>query len=217
MNRNYSEYFESVTDFFDNNFKLFIIAFLVAVVIEIIIFAIRARKVGFEHDSLYISIMTNILVIIGIFILSCLVVAIYNYFKTLEWNIVSEYIKILDKAQYVFFIVGVIGGGILGWLLAFNKFEWDEGPSILFATLFAFIGLLGLLLIAFIALILIKVLINLFIITFFIFIELFTLGLIIVKENWIYIVLCIGIQCVIFGAYLSLKNYILSFKKNIVD
>ena len=216
MNRNYSEYFESVTDFFDNNFKLVIIAFLVAVVIEIVIFALRAKKVSFEHEKLYVTIITNVVAIIAIFVAACLIVGFFNFLRSQDWAFYRNY-RAFTKGSTFKTIATVVGGilAVAGFILGMGGGGIIVGAIAAVAA--AGLGVLALTIVGFFAYVIIALLLNIIALIGFIFIGFFTSGFIIIKTNWLYIVLCIGVPCAIFGAYLALKNYISSFKENIID
>lgn len=212
------KYFQDVVDFVENNFRWVILAFLVAVVLEIIIFGIRSlkNKKKFEHDNLYTTIISNIVAIIAIYILACLLVGFVNCCKDQDWHFWTNFWNFVKSGTYrtIAIIVGIILG-IVGFILGCSMGGIIIG--VLLALAAPCIGIIALSAVGFLIYVLIAVIIIIFKLIWFIISGFFISLVTICATHWLELVITISTPCAIYGMISALKNYLASFKENVIE
>ena len=212
------KYFQDVVDFVEDKFRWVILTFLVAVVLEIIFFLIRSLKgkKHYEYDNLYTTIISNIVVIIAIYILACLIVGFVNCCKDQDLHFWTNFWGFVKSSKYrtIAIIVGIILG-IVGLVVGIGMGGIIVG--ILIALAASSLGLIALTAVGFLVYVLIAVIIIIFKLIWFIISGFFVSLVTICATHWLELVVTICTPCAIYGMILAFRSYLSSFKENIIE
>ena len=214
------KYFSGVVQFVNNNIFWVFIAFAAAFLIETIIFIIRKIKSGdeFETDAYYVSIATNVVVILGVYILACLGVGLVNCIKDQDWHFWTHFWGFIQSEAYKPIAIGVGSIGAIVMVFVY-KIKFDHGfiVSVILAVLTAAIGVVALTVAGFIIYVLISVLIILLKVLWFVISGFFVSMWGFITNYWIWILSILFVPGIIYGAIKAFINYIKSFKESIID
>ncbi len=216
------KYFQSVVDFVDANLFWVVIAFLAATLVEFAVFLIRkiaGKSYSFETDNFYISVVSNITAMLGIYVLACLCVGLVNCIADQDWHFVSNYYgKFLGSSAYwtiavILFIIGLIAA-FFSTMDTFDGFiEHVIVAALLSALAVAAITfVIGFLIYVIVAFVIIVLKVLWFVVSgFFISIYQFII------KYWIGALVVIITPGIIYGAVCALINYIRSLKDEVFD
>ena len=206
------KYFISVVDFVDKHILWVVGLFLLASIIEFIVFLCIKNGGKFNTDGLFICIVTNLIVTLVLYILACLGVGLVNCLMDQDYHFWSNYLKFLNNGGSIIlvivFIVSVIYFAIK---LALDSVGDFIGAVILAALTTGVAFIAGLLIYIVISLVIIILKVLWFVISGF-FISMFEF----VLKYWKMSILVLLSPGVIYGAGCALVNYIKSFKKEVV-
>lgn len=200
-------YFIDVVNFVDAHILWVVALFLAATIVELIAFLIKKKSGKFDSDVFFVFLVSNLVVIFGLYILACLGVGVVNCLKDQDWNFWSNYKKFLgDGGAILFgvvFVVAMIVHKIkrdIGWIGAAIQGAITTAA----AFLAGYIGYMAISLL----IILLKVL--WFVISGF-FISIFQF----ITKYWKMSVAVLVGPGVIYGAGCALANYARSFKHEV--
>lgn len=207
------KYFISVVNFVDQHILWVVGLFLLASIVELIVFLCKKKGGKFDTDGFFICIATNLTITIGLYILACLGVGLVNCLRDQNYHFWSNYLTFLSNGGIVILGIIFIGSGIfflfkysidsfLGRLIA-------AAVSAALATGVAFIA--GLLIYIVIAIVIIILKVLWFVVSGF-FISIFEF---VVKYWKMSTVVLLG-PGIIYGACCAFANYIRSFKDEVV-
>ena len=208
------KYFIDVVNFVDKHILWVVALFLLACIVEFIVFLFKKRGGNFDADGLFICISTNLVVTIGIYILACLGVGIVNCLKDQNWHFWARYMTFLGNGGYALLGLFFIGIGIyfmiknddadtfLGRLIA-------SALAAAIATVVAFFAGFVIYIVVAIVIIILKVL--WFVVSGF-FLSIFQF----VAKYWIMSIVVLAGPGVIYGASCALVNYVRSFNNEVV-
>ena len=207
------KYFISVVNFVDQHILWVVGLFLLASIVELIVFLCKKKGGKFDTDGFFICIATNLTITIGLYILACLGVGLVNCLRDQDYHFWSNYLTFLSNGGSVLLGIVFIGSGI------FFLFKYDmdsflgrliaAAVSAALATGVAFIA--GLLIYIVIAIVIIILKVLWFVVSGF-FISIFEF---VVKYWEMSTVVLLG-PGVIYGACCAFANYIRSFKNEVV-
>lgn len=207
------KYFISVVNFVDQHILWVVGLFLLASIVELIVFLCKKKGGKFDADGFFICIATNLTITIGLYILACLGVGLVNCLRDQDYHFWSNYLTFLSNGGSVLLGIVFIGSGI------FFLFKYDmdsflgrliaAAVSAALATGVAFIA--GLLIYIVIAIVIIILKVLWFVVSGF-FISIFEF---VVKYWEMSTVVLLG-PGVIYGACCAFANYIRSFKNEVV-
>jgi len=116
------KYFTDVITFVDAHLIWVFFAFFAAVLVELIVFLIKKKaNYGiFSWDNFYITVVSNITVLLGLYVVACLVVGFINCIKDQNWRFWATYTEFLNGgvAPVIFSIVFI--GAIITFLIIFD-------------------------------------------------------------------------------------------------
>ena len=123
------KYFIDVVNFVSDNLIWILIGFFAVSLIELVVFLVKNKGYEKNWDDYYIMVMTNIIVILALYVAACLCVGFVNCLKDQDWNFWSNYIEFLGSSTgttiigFVFVIAAIIGWikfgfGLFGALIA---------------------------------------------------------------------------------------------------
>lgn len=207
------KYFISVVNFVDQHILWVVGLFLLASIVELIVFLCKKKGGKFDTDGFFICIATNLTITIGLYILACLGVGLVNCLRDQDYHFWSNYLTFLGNGGSVILGIVFIGSGI------FFLFKYDMDSflgrliaaaiSAALATGVAFIA--GLLIYIVVAIVIIILKVLWFVVSGF-FISIFEF---VVKYWEMSTVVLLG-PGVIYGACCAFANYIRSFKNEVV-
>ena len=91
------KYFISVVNFVDQHILWVVGLFLLASIVELIVFLCKKKGGKFDTDGFFICIATNLTITLGLYILACLGVGLINCLRDQDYHFWSNYIKFLSK------------------------------------------------------------------------------------------------------------------------
>ena len=207
------KYFISVVNFVDQHILWVVGLFLLASIVELIVFLCKKKGGKFDTDGFFICIATNLTITIGLYILACLGVGLVNCLRDQDYHFWSNYLTFLGNGGSVILGIVFIGSGI------FFLFKYDMDSflgrliaaaiSAALATGVAFIA--GLLIYIVVAIVIIILKVLWFVVSGF-FISIFEF---VVKYWEMSTVVLLG-PGIIYGACCAFANYIRSFKNEVV-
>ena len=214
-------YFQSVVDFVRANLMWVVAAFLLATFVEFIVFLVKKIRSGddFDTNNFYIAIVTNIVVLLGIYVLSCLCVGLVNCIMDQDWHFASNYYgKFLWSGAYwtiatIAFIVALIAAFVLTGD-TFDGFIEHLIASAIAAVLvvLALTFVVGFVIYVIVAFVIIVLKVVFFVVTgFFLSISQF------IVDYWVGAVFALVTPGVIYGCVCALINYIRSLKDEVFD
>lgn len=206
------KYFIEVVNFVDEHILWVVGLFLLACIVEFIVFLCKKKGGKFNNDGFFICIVTNLLIIIGLYILACLGVGIVNCLKDQDYHFWLHYLNFLKKGGVALLGVAFVGSAIFFLF----KFDIDSfflrlivaALAAVLATGVAFIA--GLIIYVVIAMLIIILKVLWFVVSGF-FISIFEF---VVKYWKMSITVLLG-PGVIYGACCAFANYIKSFKNEV--
>lgn len=207
------KYFISVVNFVDQHILWVVGLFLLASIVELIVFLCKKKGGKFDTDGFFICIATNLMITIGLYILACLGVGLVNCLRDQDYHFWSNYLTFLKNGGSVILGIVFIGSGIFFLF----KYDMDSFIGRLIAAAFsaalatgvAFIA--GLLIYIVIAIVIVILKVLWFVVSGF-FISIFEF---VVKYWKMSTVVLLG-PGVIYGACCAFANYIRSFKNEVV-
>lgn len=207
------KYFISVVDLVDRYILWVVALFLLACIVELIVFLCKKKGGRFNTDGFFICIATNLMVTIGLYMLACLGVGLVNCLRDQDYHFWSNYLKFLNNGGSVILGIVFIGSGI------FFLFKYDmdtflgrliaAAVSAALATCVAFFA--GVLIYIVVAIVIIILKVLWFVVSGF-FTSIFQFGI----RYWKMSTLVLLGPGVIYGACCALANYIRSFKNEVV-
>lgn len=209
------EYFEDIVDIIENNMSYILASVIGVIILEFIIFLLSGIKKGFQHDKLYITIITTLLLTVGLYVVLCLGFGFYNYCKYQTWHILDNFVDVLKSES--FYVICLIIYGIISivlLLLLISQFGLIGGFII--ASIASGVATLVLGVVMSIAIIAVQSLLMVVKLLLFIITAFFESFVRIMSSHGIQLLICIITPCVLFGAIFALKNYIKSFKEEIL-
>lgn len=207
------KYFISVVNFVDQHILWVVGLFLLASIVELIVFLCKKKGGKFDTDGFFICIATNLTITLGLYILACLGVGLINCLRDQDYHFWSNYIKFLSNGGSVILGIVFIGAGIFFLF----KYDIDSFIARLIAAAFsaalatgvAFIA--GLLIYIVVAIVIIILKVLWFVVSGF-FISIFEF----VVKYWQMSTVVLLSPGVIYGACCAFANYIRSFKNEVV-
>lgn len=208
------KYFIDVVNFVDKYILWVVALFLLATIIELIVFLCKKSGGKFNTDGFFISIVTNLIITIGLYILACLGVGLINCLRDQDYHFWGNYLKFLNNGGkvllYIFFI-----GAVIFFLFKFDidSFFTNLIVSVIsaaLATCVAFIA--GLLIYILITIIIILLKVLWFVISGF-FISIFKFAV----KYWKMSLIVLISPGIIYGACCAFGNYIISFKNKVIN
>lgn len=217
------KYFQSVVDFVDANLFWVVVAFFAAALVEFVVFFVRKLKNAnygiFETDNFYISVVSNITAMLGLYVLACLGVGLVNCIKDQDWHFATNYYgKFLGSSAYwtiavIAFIICLIVA-FVSTMDTFDGFiEHVLAAAVLAAIAVALLTfVIGFVLYVVVAFVIIVLKVLWFVISgFFISIYQFII------KYWVHALIVIITPGIIYGAVCALINYIRSLKEEVFD
>ena len=215
------KYFQSVVDFVDANLLWVVALFFLATFVEFIVFLVKKikDKDDFDTNNFYIAVVTNIVVLLGIYVLSCLCVGLVNCILDQDWHFATNYYgKFLWSGTYwaiapIVFIIALIAAFILTGD-SFDGFIEHLIASAIAALLVvaAITFVVGFVIYVVVAFVIIVLKVVFFVVSgFFISIYQFII------KYWLGAVVVIVTPGVIYGCVCALINYIRSLKDEVFD
>ena len=113
------KYFISVVNFVDQHILWVVGLFLLASIVELIVFLCKKKGGKFDTDGFFICIATNLTITIGLYILACLGVGLVNCLRDQDYHFWSNYLTFLGNGGSVILGIVFIGSGI------FFLFKYD--------------------------------------------------------------------------------------------
>lgn len=209
------EYFEDIVDIIENNMNYVLASVVGIIILEFIIFALCSIKKGFKHDELYVTIITTLLVTVGLYVVLCLGFGFYNYCKYQTWHIWDNFIDILKSKTFLtiaMVIMGVIS--IILFIILLAKLGIIAGYIV--AALISPIATAVLLIAISLVIIIGQSLLTVLKLLWFIITAFFESFVRIMGNHGLQLLICIVVPCILFGAIFALKNYIKSFKEEVL-
>lgn len=209
------EYFEDIVDIIENNMNYVLASVVGIIILEFIIFALCSIKKGFKHDELYVTIITTLLVTVGLYVILCLGFGFYNYCKYQIWHIWDNFIDILKSKTFLttaMVIMGVIS--IILFIILLTKLGIIAGYIV--AALISPIATAVLLIAISLVIIIGQSLLTVLKLLWFIITAFFESFVRIMGNHGLQLLICIVAPCILFGAIFALKNYIKSFKEEVL-
>ncbi len=215
------KYFQSVVDFVDANLFWVVVAFFAATFIEFIVFLVKKIRSGDEFDTnnFYISVVTNIVVLLGIYVLSCLCVGLVNCIRDQDWHFATNYYgKFLWSGTYwTIATIAFIAALIVAFIATGDTFDGfiehlivSAIAAVLIVAALTFV--VGFVIYVIVAFIIIVLKVVWFVVSgFFISIYQFII------KYWLAAVFVIVTPGVIYGCVCALINYISSLKDEVFD
>lgn len=210
----YMKYFESVITFVDEHLIWAVWLFLAAVAVELIVFLIRSKSnYGFETENFYISVVSNVTGLLGLYVLSCLCVGFVNCVKDQNYHFWTNYKHFIFETGWGTTLCCIIGVAAL--IILFIVIPAEIFGKLIGAVLgtgiallvFYFVGFLVYVILAFVWIILKLVW---FVVTGF-FQSIFQF----VVKYWKWMLLVLVTPGLIYGAINALVNYIISLKDEV--
>lgn len=209
------EYFEDIVDIIENNMNYVLASVVGIIILEFIIFALCSIKKGFKHDELYVTIITTLLVTVGLYVILCLGFGFYNYCKYQTCHIWDNFIDILKSKTFLttaMVIMGVIS--IILFIILLTKLGIIAGYIV--AALISPIATAVLLIAISLVIIIGQSLLTVLKLLWFIITAFFESFVRIMGNHGLQLLICIVAPCILFGAIFALKNYIKSFKEEVL-
>lgn len=205
------QYFIGVVDFVDRNLLWVLVAFLVAVATEAVVLWIK----GFNLDKFYILVVTDIIAILGLYVLACLGVGLVNCIRDQDWNFAHNYYDIFihtEFAQILFIALAVIGA-IASFFVYRMGFGWWQ--ILLAAATGAVIYFLGMYALGFVVYVILDFIWIVLKVLWFVISGFFVSIFQFVVKYWLWAIIIIVTPGLIYGMVKSLINYISSMKEEI--
>lgn len=219
------EYFNSVVEFFNAHIINVLILFIIATIVETIVFITKRVKAGVNDssrkdeitDNYFVAILSNVTAIIGAYAIACIVVGAYNYIPTLDWAFFSNYMAFLkgETAGDLPYIIGLLVF-IVATIVYMIKSDIDSlfwrfiCAAIVAAVTVAAVAVAG-----FIVYVVVAILIKILTLLWF-FVKCFAISSFhFVGEYWKPILAVILIPGVVGGAISAIKSYFKGLKKAI--
>ena len=210
------KYFSSVVDFVDEHILWVVALFLLVSIVELIVFLFKIKDGGFDTDSFFVCIVTNIIIFIGIYMLACLGVGLVNCIKDQDYHFWANYKVFMAKTIGKIILVVVFGIFVgLGFFVFFDESSFvfrvlfSIGAAI-FLTFVAYWIIFAIFIVVSFVIILFKVL--WFVVSGF-FISIFQF----VIRYWKYSIIALLSPGVIYGGVCAFANYLRSFIDEVVD
>lgn len=209
------EYFEDIVDIVENNMNYVLAGVLGVIILEFIIFALCSIKKKFKHDELYVTIITTLLITVGLYVILCLGFGFYNYCKYQTWHLWDNFIDVLRSKTFLTIatvIMGIIS--IISFIILLTQCGIILGAviSALISPIVTAVFLIVISLVVIIA----QSLFTLLKLLWFIITSFLESFIRIMSNHGIQLLICIVAPCILFGAIFALKNYIKSFKEEIL-
>ena len=212
------KYFIGVVDFVNANILWVLILFSAAFLVETFIFLLRKIKgrKKFETDSYYVAIATNVTVILGVYILACLIVGLINCIGDQDWKFWTHFWGFVSSPEYKPIATGV---GSIGAIVLFfvYKIKYGHGfiMSAILAALTAFVGVIALTIVGFILYVVISILIIILKVIWFVVSGFFISMWGFITSYWNWILGVLFVPGIIYGAIKAFINYLKSFKESV--
>ncbi len=213
------KYFQSVVDFVRANLIWVVAVFFLATLIEFIVFLVKKIRSGddFDTNNFYITIVTNIIVLLGVYVLSCLCVGLVNCIRDQDWNFAHNYYKVFLKGDAYPVLAGI--AGVIALIAAFvltgdtfDGFIEHLIASVIIAALvvLALTFVVGFIIYVIVAFVIIVLKVVFFVVTGF-FLSIYQF----VVDYWVGAVFVLVTPGVIYGCIYALINYIRSLKEEV--
>ena len=202
------KYFISVVNFVDQHILWVVALFLLASILELIIFLHKKSGGKFDTEGFFVCIVTNLTIIIGLYILACLGVGLVNCIKDQDYHFWANYLTFLGNGGHIILWVVFIGATI--WLISQDGDGWLA--AILGGALAAGAAFLAGFLIYIVVAILIIILKVLWFVVSGFFLSIFEF---VVKYWQMSTAVLVG-PGLIYGVCCAFVNYIKSFKNEVV-
>lgn len=209
------KYFTEVVNFVNANILWVLVAFCAVLLVETIVFVIRKIKLhkAFETDGFYVSIATNVVVVLGAYILACLGVGLVNCIKDQDWHFWQHFWAFVQGPAYKWIAIAV---GIIALIVMFFVYRsvFDGGfiGPLLLAALTAGVGVVALTIVGFLLYVIISFLIILFKVIWFVFSGFFISMWGFITTYWPWVLGILLIPGILYGAIKAFINYLNSFK-----
>ncbi|MBE6530036.1 MAG: hypothetical protein E7680_05505 [Ruminococcaceae bacterium] len=215
------KYFSSVVDFVDANLIWVFVAFLAATLIEFLIFLIRKKKrqENFSTDGYFVAVVSNILILLGLYILACLGVGLVNYLKVQDYHFYTNYVNfVTGKVAGPTSIIVFVGVFIAATIFYLIKFDID---SIIFrvicSVLVAVLTTGAAVIVGFLVYVVVAVVIIILKMVWFVISGVFISIFWFFVKYWKWVLLVLFTPGVIYGAVRSFINYVVSLKKEVFE
>lgn len=214
------KYFKSVVDFVDQYLWVVIIAVALAIVVEAVVFLILKFKSGdsFQFDGFFVAIVSNVVVVLGLYILACLCVGFVNCVKVQDWHFWTNYKQFIeDHSSLTMWVCGIalVGGTIAGTIVNMSRFDMELVWAIIVGILEAIALLLLIFLVSLILYVVIAFLIIVAKLLWFVFSGFFISMYQFIVKYWLGATIIILGPGVIYGLISALISYIVSIKEEV--
>ncbi len=207
-------YFIDVVNFVDSILLWIVLVFLLACVIELIVFLCMKKGGPFNTDGFFMCAASNLMITLGLYILACLGVGFVNCIADQDWHFFTNYVQFMQgvAASVIFSIVY--------WAAAVCIFIFCKIDSCLGRLIVSALGAIlvtaaaviaGFLIYVIVAILIIILKLIWFVVSGF-FQSIFQF---IVKYWQTSITVLVG-PGVIYGAYCAFINYVKSFKSEVL-
>ena len=206
-------YFIDVVNFVDDNLIWIVLLFLAACLVEFFIFLSRRNGGPLDTDGLFMYIVMNLLVTLGLYVVACLIVGMINCLMDQDWRFWYNYTNFLEGIDLdaVLGIVFVVGTIIFACIYDIDSLLL----RIVAAAISAIIAYFALLLAGFIVYVVVAIIIVLIKVVWFVVSGFFVSIFQFLVKYWAMNLIALSAPGIAYGATYAFTNYIRSFKNEI--
>lgn len=211
------KYFQSVVDFVENNWFWVLVAFAAAVAVELLVFfIIKVRNSDeYDWDNFYTSVITNIVVLLGLYVVTCLCVGFVNCVRDQDWNFWANYLNFLTTT-FGKIILGI--GAVAGAIFAFGYLDLDGLiAKLIVALIGAALGGLAAFIIGFVGYVIVSFVIIVLKLIFFVVTGFFQSIWLFISQHWKEILMVLVIPGLLYGMISAFIHYIIGLKEEVFE